>query len=116
MPKIIQAQSNAMRMYRTSIYNDLPCSGAKKNEIFAEIQAKVDAYFKEHPDATKQEVFAEFGTPDEIVNAYLASEEGFAKQAQRKKNRLIYTGIFLVALAAAIAGGAWLIFNVAGVH
>lgn len=61
----------ALRQYYRRIWGWLPCSWKLKKQILAEIQASVEGYLEENPQADFDQVQARFGTPQTIAAAYV---------------------------------------------
>lgn len=78
------------RKYCACVSRVLPCSGKMKRKIMGEIRMSIQEYMNEHPDAAYTDMETKFGTPQQIVSAYLDEADHLRLAGELKlKNRVM---------------------------
>jgi len=91
--------SAALRHYYRNIRGWLPCSGKEKARILGEIQASIDTYLAEFPQANFTQIQAHFGSPQQIASGYVEDlGTGETLRALKLRKRVL-TIVGAVALA-----------------
>ena len=60
-----------LRKYYRQIRNNLPCGGSLKHRLMKDIASTIRSYLLDNPDADIQAIHSQFGSPQQIVAAYL---------------------------------------------
>ena len=69
----MNAISKNLNKYYRQINKELICSHKEKKKILSDIKANVRHYLEENPDASFDAIQEHFGTPKQIVEAYIAA-------------------------------------------
>lgn len=64
-------KKNLCKYYRT-IYKSIPCSNAIKRQLTEQLRHSVEEYLLKNPSANFSAIVTHFGTPEQIVSAYVA--------------------------------------------
>lgn len=103
----------ALRQYYRRIWGWLPCSWKLKKQILAEIQASVEGYLEENPQADFDQVQARFGTPQTIAAAYVENLDTPSLLRSLRIRRRIVTTIGCIAL---VILASWTIYIAASIE
>ena len=96
-----------LKKYYRDISKSLPSSTRSKKRIMADLQASIDAYLAENPDADFRDIQTRFGTPHAIANSYveqLETGDVIKKLDVRKTIVLAVCSALLVALLLWLTG------------
>jgi hypothetical protein len=81
----------------------LPCSRKEKRRCLQDLRAGVLDYLQERPGAGREELYRQFGSPQDIADAWLADGAGAGTHRRREKRAVLLALAALVVLAAIIA-------------
>jgi hypothetical protein len=94
-------------LYFKEIKTSIPCTGAQKRKYLKELEFSIQEYQASHPQASLADIEQQFGTAEEISEAFLAEE---SLQRFQKQNRkcvklgvtcvlvVLFMGVFVSAL------------------
>ena len=96
------AQKKSIRQYITSVKSFFPAFYPKKRKITSELKRSLNFYCIEHNNFTTEELYDEFGSPQEYVSAIISntSEEELLKNIRMKKRSILLIGIALILIFA----------------
>ncbi len=104
MPK--NGTNALLHRYMKEIEKNLPCSADDRKQVLATLKDSVSTYLLEFPEATFEDITQHFGTPAQIADAFLDTEE---KSRSRERNSLfkkIMLCILIIVAFATLALGA----------
>ncbi len=109
--------SRLTTQFTAEIFKKMSFSRKTKKYFLKELTPQIDCYCSDHPDATLDDLYLEFGNPDEF-SENLADSARFREMIRRAKKKtalFIFLSVVL-ALAAAVAVGfvVWLIYWYSG--
>ena len=64
--------TNTIKQYLRELSALIPKSYPNKSLFLKDIETNILLYFKEHPNASWQEILTEFGSPSEVAGSILA--------------------------------------------
>lgn len=99
----MNSRNFALRRYCRRIRSYLPCSGKLRKQILTEIQANVNDYLAEYPEAEFSQIEARFGTAQSIAAAYVDDMDTKELLSALRIRRKIITTISVCLLIALIA-------------
>ncbi len=112
--------SRLTTQYISEILKNLPFARKTRKYFLRELTPRIDCYCLEHPDATLDDLYLEFGSP-ETFSEDLADNARYREMIRtaKKKTVLFIVLSVVLALAAAVAVGfvIWLIwwYSVTGI-
>ena len=68
----MNANNTSLKKYYSQINKELICPYKEKRKILSDLKANIRRYLEEHPDASFDVIQEHFGTPQQIVEAYIA--------------------------------------------
>lgn len=71
----MEKHNREARRYLRAAKGWLPCAGKMKRQMLEEIEATIDGFLGENPDAGYEAIVARFGTPQQIASAYVDEAE-----------------------------------------
>lgn len=91
-----------LKKYYQEIAQWLPCSGKTKRQIILRIQENILTFILADPDATMQDIYKHFGTPQSIAAAYIDDIDSTrilkTIQIRRMLKRVIITVVAIAVL------------------
>ena len=87
--------TNTIKQYLRELSALIPKSYPNKSLFLKDIETNILLYFKEHPNASWQEILTEFGSPSEVAGSILA-EHTDIKHSVTTKPRLHLRFIIIV--------------------
>lgn len=100
----MEKRNRDARRYLRAIKGWLPCAGKMKRQMLVQIQATVDGFLSENPDADYEAIVARFGTPQQIAAAYVdEAETGELLRLMRVRRKIIS----IISAAAAVLVLTW---------
>ncbi len=91
--------------YLEQVRNELKGADRRKKEVLQQIQTAVEDYAEEHPQCTHQELTQHFGTPEQIVESYVAEMDFHEVLHGLRVGKKI---LFAILLAIVLGVTAWL--------
>ena len=92
--------NDSMKSYLQEVKRRLPCGRREKWRCGKELEADVSAFLGAHPNATLEDLYAAFGSPQDIAEAYMARTD--PKRVSRKRYWVI--GLVIAAILAIVIG------------
>lgn len=94
----------SVKRYLRVIKKLLPCDAAQKKRCLDGMEDSVRMYLQEHPDATIEELYSVFGTPDSIVENYLDTVDTAQISKRLSRRKYIIFGIVITSVLALVLG------------
>lgn len=97
--------TDALDQYYREVKRLLPCSAVEKKRCMEELRNDITAYLEHTPDASTEDVYATFGTPQSIAESFMGciDPEQFSHKISAK--RKIVIGVIAIVAALAIVVG-----------
>ena len=91
--------------YLWEIFKEIPCNWKQKKRILLQVKKTVWDYVSDHPDAAYEDILDRFGTPRQIVTAYVEDME-----VPELVDKLRFSGkiVRITAITATVAVLLWL--------
>jgi hypothetical protein len=79
------------KMYLDTIFRNLCIPNDKKKILLRDLEDSVEIYLEENPDATYEELVAEFGSAEDIFKTWTEtnSSENLVKDLKNRKRRMV---------------------------
>lgn len=97
-------QKTIEQKYVRNVSRLFPCFYPNKSEILRELKINLRSYFNEHSQTSTEELYSEFGSPEEYVNAVIENTEPgtYRNNIKMRKFAPVF-GIVIAILIIAIA-------------
>lgn len=97
--------NRTVALHKRALKNKLPCQGMSRQRLLDQFGDILDAFLEDHPEPATEELYAAFGSPEEMaeqLSAGISDEE--AKQYSRNKTvkRVIAAVLAVVILLFAV--------------
>ena len=97
--------NNAAKEYCKQISKCLSYSSKLKKKLLPDIELSIEQFIEDNPSVSYEDIVEEFGTPQDMVKAFLETEESSElQQSLSIKRRIICIVAISVAIIAVIIG------------
>lgn len=92
------AQKKVIRQYVIRIKSFFPTFYPMKKRIISELKQSLDCYYMDHPDFSMDELYDEFGSPQEYVSSIINNtpDEELVQNIKMKKRTAFISCLILV--------------------
>lgn len=102
--------NNVKSLYLREIERLLPYDSTQKKHCVTELENSISDYLDEHPDATLEKLYAEFGHPEDIAEIYLDRVDPKQLSKEVSVKRRIAFGVIAAIIILVVIIGAVSIF------
>ena len=97
--------TDALDQYYREVKRLLPCSAVEKKRCMEELRNDITAYLEHTPDASTEDVYATFGTPQSIAESFMVNTDPEQLSHRLSAKRKIVIGVISVVVVLAIVVG-----------
>ena len=93
----------AAKLFCENAKNKLSCPRKIKKDLILRIESSVYDYIESQPDASYDDITAQFGSPRELADSYISSLDSDEISKAIKKAKTIKTAVIVTCIIALIA-------------
>ncbi len=97
------ANEKLVKNYIKQIKKNLICSDGQKKQVLKDIENSVRDYLQTNKNASEHEIYSHFGTPEDVVSAYMTEID--LKEIKRKvvfRKVIIFISVIVIAFILAL--------------
>lgn len=97
--------ASAASSYCAQVNKNLTCPGSMKRSFLRQLRNEVDFYCEEHGKQEVQNLYAVFGTPEEVAEEFLTELSAkTVSNCTTKRHKILITALIVVVIAAMAVG------------